>query len=138
MIGDQGDAWQQAAVSLAPWAGQVVTVRFRGVTGPTHVSDMALDDIGVSLTTGIGELTGAAPLVVTPEREAGLFRVDLPGTGQASDQLQVLDARGRLVHVQDLSGLRTLPLDLRSRPAGLYLLRAMLAGTPRTARVVRP
>ena len=138
LIGDQGDAWQQAAVSLAPWAGQVVTVRFRGVTGPTHVSDMALDDIGVSLTTGISELNGAAPLVVTPEREAGLFRVDLPGTGQVSDQLQVLDAQGRLVHVQDLSGLRTLPLDLRSRPAGLYLLRAMLAGTPRTARVVRP
>ncbi|MCB0780458.1 MAG: hypothetical protein KDC03_13175, partial [Flavobacteriales bacterium] len=138
LVGDQGGTWQQATVPLGVFAGQVITVRFRGVTGSTHLSDMALDDIQVSLATGIAELPGTAPLIVVPGPEPGNFRVELPGTARPGDRLQVLDARGRMVRELELGGLRTLPVDLRDQPAGLYLLRAMLAGTPRTARVVRP
>ena len=47
VIGDQGDQWLQQVVDLTPWAGQTVVLRFRGITGSSWTSDMALDDINV-------------------------------------------------------------------------------------------
>ncbi|MEP7263292.1 MAG: S8 family serine peptidase [Bacteroidota bacterium] len=45
--GDQGNAWQQATVNLAAFAGDIVTIRFRGITGGGATSDMAIDDINI-------------------------------------------------------------------------------------------
>lgn len=54
LIGDQGNAWRSKDISLAAYAGQNVLFRFRGITGTNFYSDMALDDIGVVQTNGVG------------------------------------------------------------------------------------
>lgn len=47
LIGHQGWDWRLAVIDLSSYAGQTITVRFRGVTGDGYESDMALDDIYV-------------------------------------------------------------------------------------------
>ncbi|MBL7923756.1 MAG: S8 family serine peptidase [Bacteroidia bacterium] len=47
ITGNQGNTWQQAVLNLTPWAGDVINIRFRAVTGPNFDSDIALDDINV-------------------------------------------------------------------------------------------
>jgi hypothetical protein len=48
--GDQGAAWLNQVVNLDAYAGKVVSLQFRGITGPEFESDIAIDDIGVSAT----------------------------------------------------------------------------------------
>jgi len=47
LVGDQGNLWQQATIDLTPFAGQIINIRFRGITGNDYMSDMAIDDINV-------------------------------------------------------------------------------------------
>ena len=44
--GNRGDQWWQGTVNLTPFAGKLVTLRFRGYLGGSR-SDMALDDVAV-------------------------------------------------------------------------------------------
>lgn len=48
IAGNQGDFWTRTSVDLTPYAGQVINLRFRGITGNGFRGDMALDDIFVS------------------------------------------------------------------------------------------
>lgn len=45
--GDQGNAWLTRTVNLAAFVGNVIKIRFRGVTGSAFTSDMALDDLSI-------------------------------------------------------------------------------------------
>jgi PKD repeat protein len=45
--GNQGNAWQMASVDLTPFAGQMINIRFRGVTGSDYMSDIVIDDINL-------------------------------------------------------------------------------------------
>jgi len=46
--GDQGTTWHQANVSLNTYSGQIIKIRFKGVTGSSYKSDMAIDNISVT------------------------------------------------------------------------------------------
>ncbi len=48
--GDQGNQWYQAQVDLTGYAGKVIKLRFFGITGTLYTSDMAIDDVELSLT----------------------------------------------------------------------------------------
>ncbi len=45
--GDQGNQWLEQQVDLTVFSGQIVTVRFRGETGNTYYSDIAVDDVSM-------------------------------------------------------------------------------------------
>ncbi len=45
IVGDQGNVWYTAYADLGPYTGEVVKLRFRGITGSSFTSDMAIDDI---------------------------------------------------------------------------------------------
>ena len=47
VIGQVNDSWNLGLVDLTPYAGQTISIRFRGVTGETYTSDMAIDDVYV-------------------------------------------------------------------------------------------
>jgi PKD repeat protein len=47
ITGNQGNLWQQATINLAPFAGGIINLRFRGETGGNFTSDMAIDDINI-------------------------------------------------------------------------------------------
>lgn len=45
--GNLGNQWNQGVVNLLPWSGEIINVRFRGITGGNYTSDIALDDINI-------------------------------------------------------------------------------------------
>ena len=47
IVGNQGNAWFEKTASLTPYVGQVIVVRFRGITGSGIASDMAIDDLSI-------------------------------------------------------------------------------------------
>lgn len=47
LIGDQGPNWNYRRVDLTPYAGNIVKLRFRGNTGTSFTSDIAIDDIEI-------------------------------------------------------------------------------------------
>ncbi len=47
IVGDQGNSWHQVIVPLTSFAGNIVNLRFRGITGNDFASDLAIDDINV-------------------------------------------------------------------------------------------
>jgi len=57
LSGNQGGLWQQANVDLSAYAGGLINLRFRGVTGDDFQSDMALDDIGITAPFSVPEVT---------------------------------------------------------------------------------
>ncbi|MGA1380733.1 MAG: S8 family serine peptidase [Schleiferiaceae bacterium] len=51
ITGNQGSNWLTVNASLVPYAGNVVVLRFRGITGNGATSDIAIDNISVSEVT---------------------------------------------------------------------------------------
>ncbi len=49
--GNKGDTWNQATVNLAAYAGSVVKIRFKGTTGSSWRSDLAIDNIKIASTS---------------------------------------------------------------------------------------
>ena len=47
LSGNSGNIWLQASINLSPFVGDIINVRFRGETGTSWTSDMAIDDINV-------------------------------------------------------------------------------------------
>lgn len=45
IIGDQGNQWRQRKVDLSAYRGNIIKLRFRGITGGGFRSDIAIDDI---------------------------------------------------------------------------------------------
>ncbi|MBN1341009.1 MAG: hypothetical protein JXA03_16895, partial [Bacteroidales bacterium] len=50
--GNQGDQWLQKTIDITPYAGQQIKLRFRGITGTSYTSDMAIDDFSIAGTAG--------------------------------------------------------------------------------------
>ncbi|SHH79170.1 choice-of-anchor J domain-containing protein, partial [Winogradskyella jejuensis] len=61
-------AWEQATVVLDAYTGQVIQIRFSGLTGADFTSDMAIDDI--SVTTGAVVSTCSASTLTLPYTES--------------------------------------------------------------------
>jgi PKD repeat protein len=49
--GNQGNSWLLRQVDLSPFAGKVINIIFRGITGPSWQSDMAIDNINIIETS---------------------------------------------------------------------------------------
>ncbi|MDX1905844.1 MAG: S8 family serine peptidase [Bacteroidia bacterium] len=47
IVGQQGDMWKKATVNLAPFAGGLITLRFRAETANGEIGDIALDDVAL-------------------------------------------------------------------------------------------
>ncbi|MCH8904076.1 MAG: S8 family serine peptidase [Bacteroidetes bacterium] len=43
--GNKGSSWFEKSVDLTAYAGSIINLRFRGITGSGYLSDLALDDI---------------------------------------------------------------------------------------------
>lgn len=49
LIGEVDSFWHEQVVDLNAFAGQVIKIRFRGITGANAFSDMAIDDINIDV-----------------------------------------------------------------------------------------
>lgn len=45
--GNQGDQWLEQVIDLSDWEGQVIRLRFRGITGTDWASDICIDDFSI-------------------------------------------------------------------------------------------
>ena len=67
VTGSQGSLWIEKAISLTSYVGQVVQIRFRGITGSSWSSDMAIDEVSItevsSSPTAILSISNMAPCV---------------------------------------------------------------------------
>ncbi len=56
IIGNQGDVWRNRTINLSAYVGQIIQLRFRGIRGTSFTSDIAIDNIEVTVgaSTDIG------------------------------------------------------------------------------------
>ncbi|MBQ0740772.1 hypothetical protein J9332_41500, partial [Aquimarina celericrescens] len=45
--GDLGNIWNQASIDLTTYAGTTIQLQFKGTTGSSYRSDMAIDNIKI-------------------------------------------------------------------------------------------
>ncbi|MBK6832665.1 MAG: S8 family serine peptidase [Flavobacteriales bacterium] len=133
--GDQGDEWHPGYMDLSPYAGAVVNVRFRGVRGASHLSDMALDDIHISSAVGVEELMGASTLNVVPTGNDGQYLVHAPAGPGGS--MTVHDALGALVFQHTSIAGDPVRLDLSTSAHGVYIVAWSTSRGRTAARIVR-
>lgn len=136
--GDQGDQWIQGTVDLGAYAGMVITPRFRGITGPSSLSDLALDDIGITTATGITEASKVPSFIVHPTDAEGGFLVVLNDLDARDARMEVVDITGRYVLAQrqlEATGRR---IDLRAMAAGVYVVRLTVGERLLQRAIVRP
>lgn len=137
LVGDQGDTWHEAVVDLSAYVGRVVNVRFRGVVGPSHLSDLALDDIWIGTYTGLPEMASDQPRI-TPGALPGTWTLHPPADASGPAHVHVMDAVGRVIQVVRGVGRAPIAIDLSAEPAGVYLMRWSDARRTGTVRSVRP
>src|SRR5688572_15568491 len=94
--GNQGDVWETSLVLLAAFNGNIINIRFRGVTGSSgSQSDMAIDDILVAEGLGMSENTNAEFMLYPNPAQNQLTIAEL--TGGMVNTVQVYNAMGQEV-----------------------------------------
>ncbi len=66
LVGEQGNIWQKAQVSLAAYAGQTIQLRIRAYSGNDFQGDIAIDDLSVKRIVAPRANFGAAQPVLCP------------------------------------------------------------------------
>jgi len=121
LSGDQGAAWTEGTYDLTPYVGQIINVRFRGVTGGDYQSDMAIDDIGVSTPFSIDE-PSTANWNVWPNPSTDQFMVQFNGF-EAGTSALLYDMLGKVVDTKTLNGVSgTVEFDVRNLDEGTYII----------------
>ena len=128
--GNQGSAWLNGTVSLNAYLGTTIKVRFRGVTGPSWQSDMAIDNVNVSATAITGALA-ASPVTINEKIEGDGFvkaypnpvvdvlHIDAIGFGKSS--YTIVSLTGAIVASGEFQDKEILNVeDLKS---GYYLIK---------------
>lgn len=84
----QGSAWKEKTIDLSEYEGKKIQIRFRGIVGPTRLSDIAIDDIKLD-----GEVTNHAPAFTsTPVTDAKVgeeYSYDIKAEDSDADKLEI-------------------------------------------------
>lgn len=135
------DIWWERKIDLQPWAGKIINVRWRGITGTDYTSDMAIDDINFTETfVGTNPNQLASPVKVYPNPSAGIFSLEMEGIQGNSLELSVMDMQGRILMQKNPSfqGDKYYGrIDLSAYPAGIYSLSVMVDGKRFTKKLSR-
>jgi len=105
--GDQGgDVWNLASVDLSPYTGQVVKIRMRAITGASHFSDIALDDLKFSAQPlGINDnYLETSGITVYPNPAKNSLFIANPSQLKLNE-VKIYDLAGRLVITSDLTDM---------------------------------
>jgi hypothetical protein len=117
--GDHGNLWIAANVSLSAYAGQIVIIRFRGITGPTYSSDIAIDAIGFSNVTSIVDANSENKITIWPNPTSGYLHVTAP-LKLIGANYTVYDIIGKMVLSGKIKSENIL-IDAGNLSKGIYL-----------------
>jgi PKD repeat protein len=73
--GNQGNSWKNVAIDLTSFAGDTVLFRFKGTTGDSYQSDLAIDAIEIEDNIGT-PVADFAPVTATPCLNTGVILED--------------------------------------------------------------
>ncbi len=132
--GDKGNQWLTAEVDLKEYIGNVVNIRFRGITGNGNEGNIAIDDIKI---LGIGDDDNILDFLIYPNPSAGLYQFDYNGLSDLT--IEVHDVNGRLVHSSELKGgeLAVGEIDLRAMASGVYMISLTNGADHKVQKVVK-
>ena len=140
--GTRGNLWRESKVDLTPFAGDTITIRFRGETAQGPYGDMAIDDISVVETSAfIGiEVSGKTNVDfhLYPNPSDGKVYLMLKNLSSAGMSLTITDLSGREVYRLPLNknGMNSAALDLSFLEGGIYLVQLNTAEGPVTKKLV--
>lgn len=138
--GSQSTSWLQASVPLMAYQGQVIILRFRGITGTGGMSDIAIDAVRVEDVTSAPDYSFASSLVIYPNPGDGMFSFSVDGINNEDISVRVLDLAGRAVTEQEFGvqfGTFRSTIDLSSYQNGAYLLEITIGEATITRRLVK-
>ncbi|HKR05777.1 MAG TPA: S8 family serine peptidase [Bacteroidia bacterium] len=136
--GNQGNQWLLGTVDLTAYIGEMINVRFVGVTGADFSSDLALDDINILSATGIHENNSVNTISISPNPSSGLFNLNVHTIKAEKLEIAVTDMNGRTVSSSEteVSGTYTSRIDLRNYAKGIYSVIVKTDGSVYRTRVV--
>ncbi len=136
--GDQGTTWHLGVVDLSSYVGEVINVRFTGITGNDFTSDLALDDINILESTGITENTLHGNISIFPNPSSGIFNLVIQSQKADKFEIAVTDMNGRIVGSSErqVSGIYSVKMDLRNYAKGIYTVAVKSDGSFYRTRVV--
>lgn len=138
--GSQSQNWLQATVPLSAYMGQVIIVRYRGVTGTSGLSDIAIDFVRVEDPTTTPEYNAASLLSVYPNPASGQFNFTVEGVNDQNVSAKVYDIAGRVVFEQNYGtqyGQFRSVIDLSPFENGTYFLEVMVGEAVGTTRLIK-
>lgn len=138
--GDQGNSWQLATVALNAYAGQVILIRFRGITGPDYTSDIAIDAIRLEDPTTVQNNQSFTGLSVFPNPTEGVATVNVLGLTEPVVTADVYDVGGRIVSSaqHSVSGSAAqFQVDLNGLASGVYFLKVRSGDMEETVRLTK-
>jgi hypothetical protein len=120
IAGNHPNTWLQRVFDLTPYAGQIINLRFRGLTGSGNAGDLAIDDISIDNPVGIAELDASSGISIYPNPSSGLFTVSVARPGDY--QVEVYDLSGKLVNTARIesSNNTMTSLDMNGFARGIY------------------
>lgn len=129
--GDQGDQWFTTNVPLAAYTGQIIIVRFRGVTGSEYASDMAIDAVQVGNINSTDEIISGAAVSIYPNPGNGLFNLSISELNGEAVSATVYDVSGRAVmqlNYGTVTGSVKSQVDLSAYENGMYFMKVNIGG----------
>lgn len=132
--GNIGFLWNDVTVDLSPWAGSIVNIRFRGITGDGPISDIAID--GVRIEQGVSIVEQPLPVIQLYPNPAS-ERLTIRSSESLEGTVVILDVSGRSVAQETMNGT-VLELDISDLSTGVYTVTIMDAdGQKVTERLLK-
>lgn len=121
--GNRGNQWNQITINLTPYAGlNDVRFRFRGTTGTSFSSDMAIDGLIIESATAVNTTSlanEAMALEVAPNPFKNYLEVQTNIEGPLP--YQIINVQGQIVKTGELNGSTS--LQLSNLNTGVYFIR---------------
>ncbi len=124
ITGDQGNIWKEAIISLASFSSDIINIRFRGITGSSYQSDLAIDDVNIANTVSINDHEFEGNITVYPNPSSGIFNIVMNGLKREEINLQIYDMQGKTLqqNAVQVSLNYTAAIDMHAYAKGIYFL----------------
>lgn len=132
--GNQGNNWITEDIDLSAYAGGVVSIRFRGITGTDYQSDIAIDDINIYNSIGVSENNNQKQVTVFPNPSNGEFTIQSEESN-AIVNMELFDVSGKLL--DHFEGSETeLKRNYSFLPKGNYFLKITTEQNYETHKII--
>jgi hypothetical protein len=135
--------WQQASINLTYISSQTpdtLWVLFSSSSldkNPKAGSTLWLDDISVSLPTGVNELLGSEnDIEIFPNPSSGIFTIHSQTVSSDDQFIEVYNMLGAKVHSSVKSKLSAYTVDLSNQPKGVYFIKVYRGSKSTTRKII--